>query len=90
MIISALAYIAILMIPLSILIVAFLIALSKQPGFRRRGSNPNFTGPERRCAIRQVCQRENFCSGGNSCMYRKIIIHQEITSEMGQEVNLKS
>lgn len=54
--------IVLISLPLVILAVTFLVALGKRPGYRRRHTSCNYTGPERRCDEREDCPLAKRCT----------------------------
>lgn len=47
--------------PLLLLVAAFLGALGKRPGYRRRRRQQVFEGTERRCPFRETCEKGKTC-----------------------------
>lgn len=48
-------------LPFILLLVAGIVALGKRPGFRRRRSDLQYEGQERRCPLRQLCAHRTSC-----------------------------
>lgn len=59
-----------ILIPSLVILIAFIDALGKLPGWRRRKSScVEYTGEERRCPARKKCPRGSVCMGPVECIY---------------------
>lgn len=58
-------------VPLGLLIMAFVVALGKRPGNRRRPGNQDmqYDGPERRCKFRAACEVGRECRDQDNCIF---------------------
>jgi hypothetical protein len=61
MTISIIVYIIIAMIPIVMVTICFIHALSCRPGYRRR-ADENFTGPDRRSHVDKDCAFSGSCA----------------------------
>ena len=62
-------YAIIAAVPVLLLVFAFISALGKQPGNRRRSVDMNYTGPERRCHYRKSSPVGDVCRDPQRCIF---------------------
>lgn len=72
--VEIIAYAVIILVPIGTIGMAFVVALGKRPGYRRRNRDSTYNGVERRCPNRPKCGKTECTFPTSQCPLKQPVI----------------